>query len=361
MVRLFNEVLHWGARADEDSTTQRKVLMCNVGALTGVFTLLLFDAIFLYSSSVSARLAALSHIPFYLCFVSVLWLNRHDHHDVAGVLLLLSAMAANLGPMLLAFGAYFHHHHYFILFAVAPISIISSRRWLLVAAAFVVNSALFIGFSLREMAPAPDILSIDDSVVTTFRTLLSFLVILTMGIFYWAYDIFAERSERELQSLSMTDSLTQLPNRRYFESAFQQEVAKARRSSMPVSLAFMDIDHFKSINDTYGHNVGDAVIRHIAQVVQGNLRAGSIVARLGGDELVVLMPGSGIDEACRVMERVHAAVAVATCECEGSNLRATVSIGVALVDINAPLNEAYRHADGKLYAAKQAGRNVVKC
>lgn len=361
MLRLCNELLHWGARADDDSTTQRKVLMCNVGALVGVFTLLLFDAIFLYSGSVSARQAGLLHIPFYICFVAVLWLNRRHHHDAAGLLLVLSAMGANLGPMLLAFGTYFHHHHYFILFAVAPISIISSRHWLLVAAVFLMNSALFIWFSLRGMAPAPDILAIDDSVITTFRTLLSFLVILTLGIFYWAYDIFAGRSERELQSLSMTDSLTQLPNRRYFERAFQQEVVKARRNPTPISIAFMDIDRFKSINDTYGHNMGDAVIRQIAKVVQDNLRAGSIVGRLGGDELAVLMPGAGIDEASGAMERVRAAVAAAECECDGSSLRATVSIGVALVDIDEPLKDASKHADEKLYAAKQAGRNIVKC
>lgn len=360
LLRRIADVLHWGTSPDGDGTVMRKVLMCNVGALAGIFSLLLFDAFFLYGGSVSTRQVTLLHIPVYAGFALVFWLNRTLRHDAAAILLVLSAMGANLGPMLLAFGTHFQHHHYFILFAVAPISIIASHRRLLVAAIFLANSALFIWFSLWGMAPAADILAIDESVANIFRTLLSFLVILTLGIFYWAYDAFAERSERELQTLSLTDSLTQLPNRRHFDGAFVQEMAKARRNPTPISIAFMDIDRFKSVNDTYGHGMGDAAIRHVADVVKGSLRAGSIVGRMGGDELAVLMPGTDIDEAFGAMERVRAAIAVADCESGGRVLRVTVSIGVARVAVGESLTDACRHADEKLYEAKMAGRNIVK-
>lgn len=349
-----------GVRSAEDSTTRRKVLLCNVGAFVGICSLLLYDSIFLYSGSPSARLAAFSHIPFYAGFASIFWLNRKSHYVSATWLLVLCAMAANYLPMLIAFGTYLAHHHYFILFAVVPIAILSASRWPTVAFLFIINSALFIWFSLYGMAPAPDILSIDRSVVITFRTLLSFMVILTLAIFYWAYDIFAGKSERELQMLSMTDSLTQLPNRRYFENAFRQEVARAERSGTPIAIAYMDIDRFKSVNDNYGHNMGDAVIRHVADVVRQNLRAGSTVGRLGGDELVVLMPNANEDDACEAMERVRTAVESTPCKYAGKQLSATVSIGVAQVDIRAEMTDAYRNADELLYEAKSAGRNVVK-
>lgn len=353
-------LLHLGVEEAADSTTRRKVLLCNVGAAVGILSLLLYDSIFLYSGSHSAKLAALSHVPFYTGFASVFWLNRRHHYVTAPWVLVISAMLANIFPMVLAFGTYFSHHHYFILFAVVPIAVLSAQRWPTVALLFVLNSALFIWFSLYGMQAAPDILVIDSAVVTTFRTLLSFMVILTLAIFYWAYDIFAGRSERELEMLSMTDSLTQLPNRRYFENAFRQEMLRARRAGSPVSIAFMDIDRFKMVNDTFGHSVGDAIIRHIAEVVSQNLRAGSIVGRLGGDELVVLMPNANIEEAGEAMERVRAAVESAQCESDGVTLNATVSIGVAEVDPDASLTDAYRKADGMLYEAKSAGRNAVK-
>lgn len=360
LISGLSRLFHTGVESSPDSTTRRKVLLCNVGAFVGIWSLLLYDAIFLYSGTASARLAAYSHIPAYFGFVLVFWLNRHRHHYFASWALVLSAMVADITPMLLAFGTYFDHHHYFILFAVAPIAVLSAQRWPTVAFLFVLNSALFIGFSLNEMPPAPDIMDIDEAIVTLFRTLLSFMVILTLGIFYWAYDIYAGRSERELQALSMMDSLTQLPNRRYLENTFHHEMQKAKRSHAPMSIAFMDIDRFKNINDTWGHHVGDAVIRSVAATVQRNLRVDSLVGRLGGDELVVLMPETALEEAVGMMERVRVAVAETECESDGARLHATVSVGVAQVGVMDSISEAFMKADGMLYAAKQAGRNVVK-
>lgn len=360
LVAFFGRLFHTGADAASDSTTRRKVLLCNIGAFVGVWSLLFYDVIYFYSGSASARMAAFMHFPAYVGFVLVIWLNRRHQHDFAAWLLVMNAMVADILPMLHSFGTYLHHHHYFILFAVVPVAVLSARRWPTVVFLFVLNSALFIGFSLYEIEPAPDILEIDSSVVTAFRTLMSFMVILTLGIFYWAYDIFAGRTERELETLSMTDSLTHLPNRRYFEQAFRQEVLKAKRSRAPMALAFMDIDRFKTINDTWGHHVGDAVIREVAAAVQRSLRVGSVVGRLGGDELVVLMPETTLAEAASAMERVRAAVAAAECACDGALLHATVSIGVAEVDIEATITKAYMEADEMLYAAKEAGRNTVK-
>lgn len=360
LVSVLGSLFHTGVDATSDSTTRRRVLLCNIGAFVGIWSLLFYDVIFLYGGGASARLAAFSHIPAYLGFVLVFLLNRSHRHMLAAWVLVLIAMIADITPMLLAFGTYLHHHHYFILYAVAPIAVLSSRRWATVAFLFVLNSSLFIGFSLYGMEPQPDILEMDASIVTFFRTLLSFMVILTLGIFYWAYDIFAGRSEHELETLSMTDSLTHLPNRRAVEHHFRLEAQKARRSGSPMAIAMMDIDRFKDVNDTWGHNIGDEVIRGVAATVQRNLRAGSIAGRLGGDELVVLMPETTLEEAVGAMERVRAAVADTQHECDGAEPRVTVSIGVTRVDIAAGITGAYLNADDMLYAAKEAGRNQVK-
>ena len=353
-------MLHLGVASAPDSTTRRKVLLCNVGAFIGIGSALLYDAVYVYSGSASARLAAYAHLPSYLVFLLVLWLNHHRHYYLASWTLMLGAMYSTLAPILLVFGTYLDHHHYFILKAVAPVAFISTRLKPTVALMFVLNAGLFIFFSLNERAPAPDILLIDNDIVTVFRTLLSFLVILSIGIFFWAFDIYTGRSERELSALSMTDSLTSLPNRRHLENVFHHEMRKAQRSQAPMAVALMDIDRFKTINDTWGHHVGDAVICEVAAAVRRNLRVGSMVGRMGGDELMVLMPETSLAVAAEVMERVRAAVAVVDCECDGARLRATVSIGVAQVAADDSITEAFVKADGMLYAAKQAGRNAVK-
>lgn len=306
-VGLFN-LLHWGVEGAEDSTARRKVLLCNFAALVATSSALMFDILFLYSGLPSTKLAFYSHLPFYPLLGLVFWLNRQHLYMAANWLLVACAMCIVLGPMYFAFGSYLDHHHYFIMYAAVPIIFLSSKQKLSIALIFLLNVGLFILFEIVGLAPAEDILSLDDSTVNFLRTLLSSMVILTLAIFFWIYDAYVERGERQLEQLSMIDVLTNLLNRRHFESAFKKEQAKAKRFGSPVSIAFIDIDYFKKINDNYGHGVGDTVIKHVSVVMQQYLREGNILARFGGDEFVVLFPSTNAREAVEAMERVRKAI-----------------------------------------------------
>ncbi len=159
------------------------------------------------------------------------------------------------------------------------------------------------------------------------------------------------------------DDLTGVPMRRAFRETAEQMLDARRTSGRPVSLLVIDIDHFKIVNDTFGHLQGDAALRLVTQQIRANMRPADYVARYAGDEFVVLLPGTRLEDACLIAERVREAVANATIGMtDGSAevLRVTLSIGAACAPLHGETTEAlFGAADNALYGAKRGGRNAV--
>jgi diguanylate cyclase (GGDEF)-like protein len=166
----------------------------------------------------------------------------------------------------------------------------------------------------------------------------------------------------ELAELATRDSLTGTYNRRHFASALDAEWNRYRRYQRPLSLLVLDIDHFKSINDTYGHDVGDQVIIHFARSCESQIRASDVLARIGGEEFALILPETHIREACTAAERLRSTVNRRTASTRGGELTITVSIGAAEAtpDMIDPA-QLLKRADEALYAAKRGGRNRVEC
>ena len=156
------------------------------------------------------------------------------------------------------------------------------------------------------------------------------------------------------------DQLTDLANRRSFFDALELEVSRYQRRPRPLSLLMIDIDHFKQINDTYGHPAGDAVIRDLARVLSASVRDFDVVARIGGEEFAVLLPSTLPEDAHAVAERIRQMAGRSGVEAGSATIAYTISVGIAAMDKifsgSAALVEA---ADRALYAAKRAGRNRV--
>ena len=175
---------------------------------------------------------------------------------------------------------------------------------------------------------------------------------------------YADRLRASLdQSLEMavTDPLTGLHNRRYISSRLRQALAGANNGGAPVSVLIADIDHFKSINDLYGHEAGDHVLQGFAKRMQTALRALDLAARYGGEEFLVVMPGAGLAEAQIAAERLRASVADDPFILEdGTDIAVTVSIGLAQAQVGETFESLLRRADVALYAAKHDGRNQVQ-
>ncbi len=168
-----------------------------------------------------------------------------------------------------------------------------------------------------------------------------------------------ERAVRQHKHAASTDELTGLPNRRGFLAAAREMMAGQEKSKQPVSVLLFDLDHFKSINDRFGHAVGDEAIKLFAATVSSTMRASDIMARFGGEEFVAMVPGPLIDAAVAA-ERVRTAFQAAAVEFGGHRIAATVSVGVASAAATAHIETLIAHADAALYRAKSNGRNRLE-
>jgi diguanylate cyclase (GGDEF)-like protein len=166
--------------------------------------------------------------------------------------------------------------------------------------------------------------------------------------------------EHRLRLQAYIDPLTGVLNRRSFLELSGKEEARGRRRDYELAVLMVDIDHFKRVNDTYGHGCGDAVIRALADICSRALRPSDLVARYGGEEFVISLPETGLEAARLVADRLRHSVSQATVAAEGATIRFTVSIGVAICSRSSSFASAMRSADEALYVAKRNGRNRVE-
>jgi len=173
------------------------------------------------------------------------------------------------------------------------------------------------------------------------------------------------QANSQIEKLSVTDPLLGIFNRRYLHERLPQEAARSRRYGQPLSLVMADLDHFKKINDTYGHQAGDLVLQHAANLARSALRGSDWIARYGGEEFVIVLPETPLLGAYAVAERMRRLVCDTPLEFPEFRLLVTASFGVATIDGVYPSNEdadaMLRAADKALYESKRAGRNRVTC
>jgi len=165
-------------------------------------------------------------------------------------------------------------------------------------------------------------------------------------------------SNRRLEEAALLDPLTGIPNRRYAMDRIQQEWAAAERGARALSCMLIDVDHFKSVNDNYGHDVGDLVLKRVADVLKHTARAQDVVCRIGGEEFLMICPDSDAQAAAQCAERLRQAVGAMRMQVGKVSLQVTISLGVAAMGPAMRGPEAMvKAADQAVYAAKQAGRN----
>jgi len=214
-----------------------------------------------------------------------------------------------------------------------------------VAAAVV---AMAFGFELHPLSSTVERLA-------TLPLLVAYPVAIGLTTYHLARRVRSQN--RTLAALSSLDGLSGLPNRSHWESVVASEFQRCRRIGHPSSVLMIDIDHFKAINDRHGHPVGDEVIRRVAELLRRSLRLHDVPGRYGGEEFGVVLPGTGVEGAETLAERIRARIESAVLEPRNA-VRATLSIGVAAFDtLDAGHMEWIARADRALYAAKESGRN----
>jgi diguanylate cyclase (GGDEF)-like protein len=169
----------------------------------------------------------------------------------------------------------------------------------------------------------------------------------------------AKKAQAKMAEMSTIDELTRLANRRYFMEALEGELERARRYKTEMMLVIMDLDHFKKINDTYGHLAGDMVLSEIGRELKEHVRYNDLACRYGGEELAVILPNTNKDSAYIAYERFRKTVEERLFIHESNQFNIRVSIGIASSNDSNSLNDLIAHADIALYKAKETGRNKV--
>jgi two-component system cell cycle response regulator len=190
----------------------------------------------------------------------------------------------------------------------------------------------------------------DSDLIKIGRTIFKFL---TGGNIENAY-------HEEIYRLTTVDGLTQISNKRFFMETLEREIARSHRYKRALSLAMFDLDHFKKINDSYGHLAGDYVLKHLASAVKQKIRREDLFARYGGEEFAIILPEISLEAALTFAEKVRQLVEEHEFRFENTSIDVTISMGVATADQDVKEVDALiKLADDRLYAAKAAGRNQV--
>jgi diguanylate cyclase (GGDEF)-like protein len=186
------------------------------------------------------------------------------------------------------------------------------------------------------------------------------IISLCILVFSHVYEVTREQSQRQLLRIAQTDTLTGLANRARLSDIFEREQQRAQRYNTPMAILALDLDHFKEVNDRYGHETGDLALQHVARIFRECLRATDLPARLGGEEFGILLTNTNGQQGLEVAEKIRIAIASTPLTVNNDVVRLTLSGGVAEFGPDGEtLRQLVREADKRLYEAKDRGRNLI--
>jgi diguanylate cyclase (GGDEF)-like protein len=358
VARALQGVLHAGRDHARGANEQRKMLLTNAVAALAVLNVLVIAAALLATENRALNLAAFSLLPWLVPFALTIELNRRGRRLAASWCLLLSISLATLSMIAAGLGTLLASQIFlFDAAAIAPILLpVRHRRFIIVFAC--ANLALLLFLQLHGWPAHAAMHEVPLWIVKALTGFLIAAALASLFVIVLVTEFWASANEIELGAQALSDSLTGLPNRLAFRNELGREMERARRSQAPLALAMIDIDHFKHVNDRYGHAVGDHVLRRLSQVLGGVMRGSDLLARWGGEEFVALIADADLSGAVDIAERLRRAVAGGDFSFPGGGpLPITVSIGLAALPCDGDVDATLARADQALYAAKAAGRN----
>jgi len=185
-------------------------------------------------------------------------------------------------------------------------------------------------------------------------SLINWSVALTVGYFINK----SSKLLKKVEELTMTDALTGIYNRRYFDYYMEKTILFSKKSNIPLIFMLLDIDHFKKVNDNYGHQCGDEALKHISNIIERNVRNSDAFVRFGGEEFAVIMPNTDVGEGLIIAERIREAIEKNDFTYNNERIHFTISIGVSFYS-GEKVEEFIQKTDNALYNAKENGRNQI--
>lgn len=248
--------------------------------------------------------------------------------------------------------------HYYLL-VVVPVVVISQMKVPAFKPALIgLLLTVYIGmdYALRDLPPYDHLAAQTLAALRYFNIAVTFLLLTYLSSIYLQL---VTKAEKDLRVLATTDPLTHLLNRRSLMEVAEYELVQRKRNHSPLAFVLADIDHFKGINDEYGHAAGDAVLTTVSQVLRQALREQDSVARWGGEEFLILMPNATLEMASTVAERLRQQIAAIEVPFESQQIKVSMTFGVSCHHDDESIDEPVNRADSALYKGKLSGRNQV--
>lgn len=303
----------------------------------------------------------LKFLSFFNVFSFLMWsvawrVNQNGKYDLAiGLMICEVVLHTLLVVPIMGWNAGFQYY----LIGTIPFSLFSTRfsgRLIVLASiglylAFVLLDA-FTHYATPSLIPSAYIKIINYANIT--------IAFAGIGIISYNFRQASLSLEQELELLAHTDSLTGLYNRHRMLESLELQASMFARNRSIFTLVFVDIDHFKKFNDTYGHFCGDYVLREAASLMKKNLRKGDVLARWGGEEFLIMLPDTDVNGARIMTEKIRKAIADEHFHLAGENFSVTMTFGLAQHEIDNSIEDSLKKADNALYEGKKTGRNCVK-
>lgn len=356
MGSIMLKQLEWGCEHATCAADRRKILNANLGALVGTVSVLFYGLIYLATQNAALIKAALVSFPFCAFYAAVPWLNRKGHVQWAAWLICFSLIGLVFSIMWVAQGTYLELHYYFLLLGLVPSMFFPLRQWRALVFLFVLSICLFVYAQYVSMAPDAAIYGLPEWLVVAMRASYKATTLLTMLFVVLLAEYSASTNEARLETLSATDRLTRVANRLRIDEVLDYEFSRGQSGVNRFAVILLDVDHFKSVNDTYGHPVGDAVLVAVSQVIQANVRGQDLVGRWGGEEFLVICRDATVDTAQALAEKLRSALQNHAIAVTGPK---TASFGVTAYRTGDRIADVVNRADAALYRAKEGGRNRV--
>jgi len=258
-----------------------------------------------------------------------------------------------LATLMLGWGGGFH---YLALLFVPLVTLSSTPLRALTKTAFLLSVLASLEVILWRQGPLAPIAAHHLLMLKWFNLILFVALLSGLARYYWGK---IAAAEKRLRRLAVVDALTGLNNRHHFQQVWELEMARLRRSGGQACVLMADLDHFKVINDSRGHVIGDQVLMGVSQVLKQGVRDVDALARWGGEEFLLLMPDTPLDVALLVAERLRASIHAYRLDAEAADIRITASFGLTQLQPADTLSQAIARADQAMYRSKAQGRNRV--
>lgn len=357
---------------DESSDFQRRTLRLGNYAIF-IYILALIDFGVFYGVTNLKMLMPVMLMAFVFIppLLGCLWLNHKKYRLIACVLSNLLFTVALFLPLALFLGRRMGIHYYFLMLAILPVLSLHPNQLKLIIPLSGLNIAAYYWVeyvpplikNISYYLPLESVRFMKDMSLLSSILIVMLIIWINQRILLSSEQALVKKTTKlkvaldHLRELATIDQLTGLFNRTYFDIRVINEMARAKRYNTPLSLVIFDLDYFKGINDTFGHDVGDKVLRHAARICSENVRETDIIARWGGEEFVVLAPQTDMEGAQQLAEKLRSMLENSPIDPFGV---VTGSFGVAVYTANEDFESWYRRVDQALYKAKSGGRNRVE-